>query len=511
MVSSSNVEEMIEWRPVGCFQADQERKPNKEETTIDRRDPLCTEIPEWLHKFREILVDDEIPVHGDSHASSSHEVSLEPTFKRREDLVKHIVYTYFLKDRNCEICKRAKITRAPCRRRNGGAVPRAEFWWLDDSDGHPMDPVKSVLNNNFSGNAKGTCKFLKPDRNPEVIYTDNSLKFGKACEDLSWNHCTSTPHRSEINGFCRKRSAQSEGRHLCCSVATSLNESSWADAMECYTYLRNVTDLLPDGKTPYERRFGNPLEGPIIPSITLWLRRTSQESINLERKSYLGCSSNLLCTRWECGKVTHWSQTLRSWKRWTHRNYSKKTQCEKSDISRRKKENSCSQSQMDESKPLEEIRTWEHQRMEKSSQSETHNEMTHGTCTWKWDACGPWANAVCFHLNKEKQYNRRTHTDDKGASHDAFMRLKSELRSQIPQVLQVISHTLFGMSFSVCRDTNSLAVNELNLFIPGAFSSLRSNMNLKMNLKQIGHCFQWPFLPLFSTSLVVAMKRTKRF
>ena len=35
--------------------------------------------------------------------------------------------------------------------------------------------------------------------------------------------------------------------------------------MECYTYLRNVTDLCSDGKTPYERRFGQPLKGPIIP------------------------------------------------------------------------------------------------------------------------------------------------------------------------------------------------------------------------------------------------------
>ena len=35
--------------------------------------------------------------------------------------------------------------------------------------------------------------------------------------------------------------------------------------MGCYTYLRNVTDLLSDGKTPYERRFGQPLKGPIIP------------------------------------------------------------------------------------------------------------------------------------------------------------------------------------------------------------------------------------------------------
>ena len=62
----------------------------------------------------------------DSHASSSHEVSLEPTLKRRVDLGKHSVYTHFPEDRNCEICQRTKITRAPCRRRIGGAVLRAE-------------------------------------------------------------------------------------------------------------------------------------------------------------------------------------------------------------------------------------------------------------------------------------------------------------------------------------------------------------------------------------------------
>ena len=27
------------------------------------------------------------------------------------------------------------------------------------------------------------------------------------------------------------------------------------DSMECYTYLRNVTELLSDGKTPSERTF----------------------------------------------------------------------------------------------------------------------------------------------------------------------------------------------------------------------------------------------------------------
>ena len=42
-------------------------------------------------------------------------------------LVNHI-FTHFSKDRNCEVCKRTKTTRAPCRRRIGGAVPRAEFF-----------------------------------------------------------------------------------------------------------------------------------------------------------------------------------------------------------------------------------------------------------------------------------------------------------------------------------------------------------------------------------------------
>ena len=85
---------------------------------------MSSENPEWLQEFRENLVDERVPEHRDSHASSSHEPSLEPA--RSEDLGKHSVYTHFPKDRNCEICQRTKITRAPCRRRNGGAVPRAE-------------------------------------------------------------------------------------------------------------------------------------------------------------------------------------------------------------------------------------------------------------------------------------------------------------------------------------------------------------------------------------------------
>ena len=88
-------------------QANKNPKPNKKEPKRERGDPLfadsgraSSEIPEWMQEFRENLVDDEIPEHGDSHASSSHEASLEPIFKRREDLGKHSVKTHFPKDRD---------------------------------------------------------------------------------------------------------------------------------------------------------------------------------------------------------------------------------------------------------------------------------------------------------------------------------------------------------------------------------------------------------------------------
>ena len=52
-------------------------------------------------------------------------------------------------------------------------------------------------------------KFLEPSQKSKVVFADNSLMFGKSCEDLSWNHRTSTPHRSETNG-----TAESAGRQV---------------------------------------------------------------------------------------------------------------------------------------------------------------------------------------------------------------------------------------------------------------------------------------------------------
>ena len=74
-------------------------KPNKnEDPDLDRGDLLNSDIPQWLQEFRENLVDDRVPEYRDSHASSSHEPSLEPTPARSADLGKHSVYTHFFED-----------------------------------------------------------------------------------------------------------------------------------------------------------------------------------------------------------------------------------------------------------------------------------------------------------------------------------------------------------------------------------------------------------------------------
>ena len=108
-------------------------------------------------------------------------------------------------------------------------------------------------------------EFLETEKKPQVFYTDNSLEFGKPCEDLSWNHCTSTPHRSETNGIAERAVRRVKEGTSAVLLQTGLNESWWENSMECYTYLRNVTDLIFDGKASYERHSGKPSNGPIIP------------------------------------------------------------------------------------------------------------------------------------------------------------------------------------------------------------------------------------------------------
>ena len=239
-------------------------KPNKNvDHDQERWDPCHSEIPEWLQEFRENLVDDRIPEHRDSHASSSHEPSLEPG--RSEALGKHSVYTHFPKDRNCKICQRTKITRATCRRRIGGVVPRAEnFGDLISTDhsesrnNHRYAVVEQDSATQWIQSYLCKTKLLMKNKGARKSSWSRTGSLNSFTQNsyLSWNHFTSTPHRSETNGIAERGVRRVKEGTSAVLLQSGLDENWWADSMECYTYLRNTQDLLSDGKTPYERRFG---------------------------------------------------------------------------------------------------------------------------------------------------------------------------------------------------------------------------------------------------------------
>ena len=133
---------------------------------------------------------------------------------------KHSILTHFPKDRNCDICLRTKVTRASCRKRIGTVVLVIESTvdhkvlseGCESRNNHRYAVVVQHLATHWirsypckpktsQETQKSVQKFLEPTRKTNVIYIDNALEFGKYCEDLSWNHCTSTPHKSETNGI----------------------------------------------------------------------------------------------------------------------------------------------------------------------------------------------------------------------------------------------------------------------------------------------------------------------
>ena len=293
-------------------------------------------------------MDDRVPEHRDSHASSSHEVSLEPTSKRRENLGKHSVYPHFPKDRNCEICQRTKITRAPCRKRNGGAVPRAEsFGDLITADHKVLTENCESRNNHryaivvqdlatqwiqsypcktktSQETQRSLQKFLEPNRKPRVIHTDNSPEILANLVKIFpgiivRRHHTDQKQMRLLKEQCAERK-KAPLQYSCNQVWMKIGgQIPWNVKLICET--SQISYLM--GRLPMKGVLENHSKDQLFLlvdwlSITLSLQKTSQESMNLERKSFLDCSLDTLCTRGEFGRVTYWLQTLRSWKRWTH-------------------------------------------------------------------------------------------------------------------------------------------------------------------------------------------------
>ena len=234
-------------------------------------------------------------------------------------------HTHFSKDRNCEVCLRTKMTRAPCRRCTGEAAPLAEkfgdFWWQQiakfsvrtvnlETITDTQSWYKPWKTQTSQKTEKSLRRFLEPSEKPKVIYTDNSLEFGKPCEDLSWNHRTSTPHRSETNGIAERAVRRVKEGTSAVLLQSGLDEKWWADSMECCCCLRHVQDLLADVKTPYERRFGETLKSPIIRGISSDFCTRPVQAPPFWQESFTWNSPRISVNRGVNLERRFWSQTF---------------------------------------------------------------------------------------------------------------------------------------------------------------------------------------------------------
>ena len=164
---------------------------------------------------------------------------------------------------------------------------------------------------------------------PKVIYTDKSLEFGKSCEDLSWNHRTSTPRRSETNEIAERAVRRVKEGTSAVLLQSGLDENWWADSMECCCCLRNVQDLLADGKAPYEK--DRSFRSEQWWNIFRFLRKTSQGSANLVRKFCQEYSSGTLWLRRDSGRGRYFGcRHRRAGEHGRGRNLSSKNQCKRS-------------------------------------------------------------------------------------------------------------------------------------------------------------------------------------
>ena len=111
-----------------------------------------------------------------------------------------------------------------------------------------------------------TClpRFLPPSEKTEIIHTDKWKQIIKACQHFTRNPDTSTRHRSETNGVAERTVFRVKEGTAIVQVQSGLPKEWWDCAMGCYFYLRNVHDKMADGKTAFEKRYGETFDGPFI-------------------------------------------------------------------------------------------------------------------------------------------------------------------------------------------------------------------------------------------------------
>ena len=148
-------------------------------------------------------------------------------------------------------------TKPSMKRENRGTIKGAQLWCkIWPPNGFKVTHAKQKKN---TRNDEKSCEVSRQRFYTQTIHWN---VFGKACGDLQWNYCASTPHQPETNGIAERAVGRvTEG------TSSGLDERWWVESMECCCYLRTVQDLLPGGKFPHERCCEEQFSGPIIPFV----------------------------------------------------------------------------------------------------------------------------------------------------------------------------------------------------------------------------------------------------
>ena len=232
-----------------------------------------------FEEFTDSLKDIELhaPAHISQDSDSDRLMKMVPKSR------KHSIFSHFPKDRNCEVCLRTNMTRAPCRRRTGEALPRAE------KNGDMILLItRSLMRRDVNlETITGTLSLFKilpllgfnPFRAKQRLHwrrkrvsessssRRKNQKLLKRIIHWNWGNPVKNydgviePHRSETNGIAERAVRRVKEGTSAALLQSGLDEKWWAGSMECSCFLRNVQDLVAEGKTRYERRFVEPFKG----------------------------------------------------------------------------------------------------------------------------------------------------------------------------------------------------------------------------------------------------------
>ena len=155
-----------------CRSSSKNTQQNKKKDDSRDADDRLRDLSEWLEEFTDYLEDAE--VHAPAH------ISQDSDSERHTKVVsisrKHSISTHFPKDRSCEVCLRTKSTRAPCRRRIGEVLLRAEkFGDLTTADHKVLDEGWEFQDLATQGIQSYPCK-SKISQETEKSYESSSIR-----------------------------------------------------------------------------------------------------------------------------------------------------------------------------------------------------------------------------------------------------------------------------------------------------------------------------------------------